>query len=329
MRFTSGLATACFAILVTAVAAPQVLAHELGFIAHPLIAYPHQSILSLADQDDRPANAKQETENQDDQQDQDATAKPQGNADTPQPPEIVEDELERLSRDHKVWYSAKGKFVVVDGEVCLRQGQLEVFACPQGTKEHESVIKVFSPARFVHAGLLRVGAIPGSTVKFDPEYRAATGPVIDVWVYWKDKDDKLQKTRAQEWVRNTETKKELDQDWVFGGSGFWVDEDTGERFYQAEGGELICVSNFSTATMDLPIESSQSNAALLFEPFTERIPNRGTPVRLVIKPRLKKDKKSDDNTKADTASPKTDNKDDGQGGSPSQPTRSQFKPLVG
>lgn len=237
--------------------------------------------------------------------------------DRPTPPEIDETDLQRLSPDHKVWFAKKGKYVVVDGEVCLRQGQLEVFACPQGTKEHESVVKVFSPAQLVHVGLLRVGAIPGTTVRFDPEYRAATGPVVDVWVYWEDEEGKPHKTRAQEWVRNTETKKELAHDWIFGGSGFWVDEETGKQYYQAEGGELICVSNFSTATMDLPIESSQSNAALMFEPFTERIPKRGTPVRLVLKPRPKTKDKSDDSSQDDDAKQgdgdKSDKKTDGGG----------------
>ena len=47
-------------------------------------------------------------------------------------------------------------------------------------------------------------------------------------------------------------------------------------------GDLICVSNFPTATLDLPIESSQSNEALLFEAFTGRVPPRGTQVDLIF-----------------------------------------------
>jgi len=42
------------------------------------------------------------------------------------------------------------------------------------------------------------------------------------------------------------------------------------------------VSNFPTATLDLPIESSQSNEALLFEVFEERVPPRGTPVEMLL-----------------------------------------------
>jgi len=53
------------------------------------------------------------------------------------------------------------------------------------------------------------------------------------------------------------------------------------------------VSNFSTALLDIPVESSQSDAELLFEAFTERIPPRGTPVRLTLKP-VKKGQGSSD-----------------------------------
>jgi hypothetical protein len=81
------------------------------------------------------------------------------------------------------------------------------------------------------------------------------------------------------------TRKALDQPWIFGGSGFWKDESTGKEYYQAEGGDFICVANFPSAMLDLPIESSESNADLLFQAFTERIPPRGTAVTLILKPK--------------------------------------------
>ena len=82
------------------------------------------------------------------------------------------------------------------------------------------------------------------------------------------------------------TEREMSQPWVFAGSRFWKDEETGEQYYQAEGGDLICVSNFGTAMLDIPIESSQSNLELAFAAFTERIPPLGAPVRLILKPKL-------------------------------------------
>jgi hypothetical protein len=76
----------------------------------------------------------------------------------------------------------------------------------------------------------------------------------------------------------------MNADWVFAGSGFYVDED-GERMYQAEGGDLICVANFPTATIDVSIESSASGEQnLAFEPATERIPPVDTEVTIELIP---------------------------------------------
>jgi hypothetical protein len=189
--------------------------------------------------------------------------------------------------------------VIVDGEVALNRGQLEMFACPQGTKEHESVVAVQSKAQYVHAGLLAVGATKGRPVQFDPKYTPASGGVIDIWVLWKDEQGNKQRARAQQWIRNTETGQEMQYDWVFAGSGFWKDSTDGTEYYYGDSGDFICVSNFPSATLDLPVESSQANASLMFEAYTERIPPRGTKVRLVLQPRQKKQRGGKQDKEAD------------------------------
>jgi hypothetical protein len=194
----------------------------------------------------------------------------------------------RLSPEYDVWIDSKNKRVIVDGEVCLRQGQLEMFACLKGTKEHESIISVDAKAFIIHAGLLAVGAKQGTPVEFQPEYKPATGATIDVTCIWTDEAGKVRHAKAHDWIQNVETKKPMELDWVFAGSRMYKDETTGQEFYQAEGGELICVSNFPSAMLDLPVESSQANNALLFQAFTEKIPPRGTKVRLVLTPRPEK-----------------------------------------
>jgi hypothetical protein len=198
--------------------------------------------------------------------------------------------LTRLDKKGDVWIDPKRKIVVVDGYVALREGPLEMFACPKGTKEHESLIAVNTKPSFVHAGLLAVGAIAGTPVKFDPKYEAATGTTVEVLILWKDKQGKNKKMRAQEWIKHTKTKKPMAYDWVFAGSGFWVDEDNGTKHYHADSGDFICVSNFPTATLDLPVKSSAENVDLLFEANTENIPEKGTKVRLVLIPKLTKEK---------------------------------------
>jgi hypothetical protein len=192
----------------------------------------------------------------------------------------------RLTPTEEVWINRDEKKVYVNGQVALRRGMLEMFACTKGTKEHESIISVNSLAATVHAGLLAVGAIPGAPVSYDPEYKPPTGTEIDITVEWKDPQGNWHSANAREWVRNIRTGNELEVPWVFAGSGFYKDEETGKQLYLAESGDLICVSNFPTATLDLPVESTQAEAGLLFEAYTDRVPALGTPVRLVLEPKL-------------------------------------------
>lgn len=189
--------------------------------------------------------------------------------------------LKRLSPDAAVWIDLPGKRVVVGGRVALADGPIEFFACPSKTKEHESIVGVDAPARLVHTALLAIGLKPGSPASFEGEYRPATGDAVAIEVCWRDAEAE-HCLPARQWVRDSRTGSQLDCDWVFAGSQFWKDPSSGIEYYQADGGDLVCVSNFPTAMLDLPIASSQANEALLFETFTERIPPRGTPVELIF-----------------------------------------------
>jgi hypothetical protein len=213
--------------------------------------------------------------------------------------------LTRLSPEYNLWADKKHKRVVMVGEVCLREGTMELFACLKNTKEHESIVAVPTKAYLVHAGLIAVGAEPGNPARFLPSYRPARGAEIQVTVDWSDAAGVRHHAKAQDWLRQVKTGKPPETNWVFGGSGFWVDPMNGDRHYQAEEGDFICISNFASAMLDLPIESSQANNALLFEANTPQIPPKGTKVTLVLTPVLKglEDNRGDD-PKADLSPPK-------------------------
>lgn len=202
-------------------------------------------------------------------------------------PAVESQKLIRLSPQHEVWIDKVNKRVILGGQVCLREGQLEMFACLAKTKEHESVVAVNSKAFLVHAGLVAIGAEPGHPAQFRPTYKAASGTPVEITVYWTDAQGKRNQLRAQEWLKNVKTGKPMSESWVFAGSGYWTDRDTGQKYYQAEEGDFICVSNFATAMLDVPIESSATNEALLFEANSSQIPERGTRVSVVLTPKLK------------------------------------------
>ena len=158
-----------------------------------------------------------------------------------------------------------------------------MFACPSGTKEHESIVATVARSQEVHAALLAIGALPGTPVQFQPKFVPPTGQIIRVWVCWYDESGKFHSVDGRQWVQDEETGKPLDAEWVFAGSGFWQDEDQREH-YLADSGDMICVSNFASAMLDVSIASSDSAEALRFAPFENKIPDRPTPVRLVLSP---------------------------------------------
>ena len=201
--------------------------------------------------------------------------------------------LTRVAKDYDIWIDPKRKAVIVDGQVCLREGMLEMFAVPKGTKEHEACVAVNAKPQFVHAALLAVGAKAGTPVKFNPKYEPATGQIVDVWVLWRDELGQNQKVKAQEWIKQTKTGKPMTYNFVFAGSGFFKDPEDGKEYYHADGGDFICVSNFPTATLDLPVKSSQDNTDLQFEANTEKIPAKGTKIRLVLVPRAEEKQDSE------------------------------------
>lgn len=230
------------------------------------------------------------------------------------PTPLVDDpsSLKLLQPSYPIWIDGDDKRVVMVGRVCQRRAPLELFACTRGGKEHESVLAVNTEAWLMHAALLAVDAEPGSPVAFVPEYVPASGTEIEIAVIWEDESGRRRRARAQDWVRDVSALyerfqgvianqfddelnlvdqhaawKSMEHPWVFAGSQFVKDEQTGEGSYLANAeGELICVSNFPTAVLDVPIRSSDSNASLMFETFTERIPPLGTPVTMVLTPVL-------------------------------------------
>ncbi len=192
------------------------------------------------------------------------------------------DGAKQLDPEQPLWVDTKQSQVILNAKVVLREGVLEMFACTEGTKEHESVISVEPKAFLIHTALLAIGAEPGQPVQFEPRFIPPSGDQIKITLNWIDEKGKRQSATAQEWVRKVKTKKQMQLPFVFAGSGFYTVPDTGRQRYLAEKGDLFCVSNFGSAMLDVPIESTQSNEGLLFEPFTERVPKLNTPLQVVL-----------------------------------------------
>ena len=241
------------------------------------------------------------------------------------------------------------KKVILRGQLCLREGLLEMLICKAQTKEHESVMSIDAEAYVIHAALMALGAKPGTPVRFQPEFAPPTGQKIEIYVGWTDDFGRPQRYPAQKLIRKatqryytavlealpkglkldnrgdlrydtitkevlwfgrmTEAQKkallarstdkayqaiiekffadsqpqDVDADFVFAGSQFYKQKD-GTQYYMAEAGDVVCVANFGDAMIDISVRSSADNGGLMFEPYTERLPNKRTAMTIELIP---------------------------------------------
>ncbi len=130
------------------------------------------------------------------------------------------------------------------------------------------------------------------------------GPMTD-----EERTDLLTKSKNEDYQKAIEKfykesqSRPMNASFVFVGSSMYKDEETGEEFYQAEGGHMICTSNFPDALLDIREESSASDGGQAYEAWTEKVPPVGTPVLLVMTPKTNtvtadSDSKPEDGSKA-------------------------------
>lgn len=107
-----------------------------------------------------------------------------------------------LNRSGTILLDKPGNRLLLKTRVCLREGVLEMLACPKQTKEHESILSFDGPAEIVHAGLLALGAKPGGPARFEGKYQPPTGQKIEIFAVWKDASGREQRVPAQTWIRH-------------------------------------------------------------------------------------------------------------------------------
>lgn len=183
--------------------------------------------------------------------------------------------------------------VIIAAEVVLREGPLELLLTRMTKKEHESILAADIDGRLLNAALLATKAKPGAPVKFEPNYKAASGPVIKVTLEYRDEKGKLVRVKGQDWIRDQRTKKTLKADWVYGGSQLIRNPLDPKKplFLAHHDGDLVCISNFEGALLDLPVKISKANEDLFYEANTALIPKEKTKVTVILEPVLKKKEK--------------------------------------
>jgi uncharacterized protein YifE (UPF0438 family) len=178
--------------------------------------------------------------------------------------------------------------IVLDANVALREGWLELLLCRRGTRDYESILNTRARPSHLHAALLLLGLRPGKPAEFvpagegePPTYLPPRGAGIKVALRWTDAKGRRHEADPGKWLATAEGRQaETPEQWIFVGSEVLADGSYSAD--RTDSGRIICVANFPDAVIDVPFESSASNEMLSFTAKTDAIPPRGTKVQVVL-----------------------------------------------
>ena len=171
-----------------------------------------------------------------------------------------------LNDGKTAFLDSRGGRVWVKAYVVLRNAPLEMFLCRRGTKEHESVLAVDSPAFVIHGGLVALGLEPGEPARYErpdgadeaPKFVAPRGPKLELTVHWDDAG--AAKSRpASDWVR-TVTRRWFSRPLAKSAmEGVSLPEDLEVRYVDIDG-ELLFFESMTEAERDRLLALSKSSA---------------------------------------------------------------------
>ena len=113
-----------------------------------------------------------------------------------------------LNDNATVYLDAPGGRLWLKTVVVQRTAPLEMFLCRRGSKDHETIVAVESPAFVIHGGLVALGIEPGTPATFAPDetdddpprFIPPTGPKLDLVVHWSQ-DGEMKTADASDWIR--------------------------------------------------------------------------------------------------------------------------------
>lgn len=160
----------------------------------------------------------------------------------------------------------------------LKEGALEVILGKPDGRMHEALLCTEIPAVQVQTMLYLLGAENG----FRLPGKGKQGDLIDLFIEWRDAQDKLCREPIENWIVDTRTGKNLaQQGWVFVGS---VVRD-GTFLADAEGNVVINYSIGATV-LDSPDPGSHDDTIHIVD-ASKAQPPAETSVLLIMKPRQK------------------------------------------
>ncbi|MDG2222411.1 MAG: YdjY domain-containing protein [Rubripirellula sp.] len=206
------------------------------------------------------------------------------------------------------------RYVDLKATICLTDGLLELVACTEGSKEHESIVAVAARPMHIHTALLLLGANNGHPAmrklvdkqKSHWVNRPARGDAIQAFLLMRDKTGKLVEQPIRDVIVSSQDRldeaegrtlaapkpdtpqqaSQFPAVFVFAGSHL-RDQETGRRQYLADrSGHVISIATFGDELLCLPNHQTQSNGSLHWRIKPDSLPPVGTSVTLRLRPHL-------------------------------------------
>jgi len=184
----------------------------------------------------------------------------------------------------------QAKEVRLAGKIVQQSVGLELFACGKNTREHEAVIVLEARPSHLTFALALLGLEPGRPgfITEGGAFSPAAGEALDLTVRFTvekgegdQKKEEVVTLPAWRLLRPAGTEVGLTRpiEWVYVGRP----EQEALRAADREG-TAIGLSNFRDVVIDVPFESTDANADLLYQANPEVVPPVGTPVEIIIRP---------------------------------------------
>jgi hypothetical protein len=176
--------------------------------------------------------------------------------------------------------------VSFDAEVCLREGAMEFIIVAWQSKTHESLLHTKALASHIHAGLLMLGLTPGKPARWGGQdalsrFLPPAGAGLKMRFDWKDANGKSHSDDAGDWLTGANDQEiERPEQWIFVGSDVLPDG----RYWAELDGELVSLTNFASAVIDVPFRSSSVNDERGFFAKSDAVPPTGAKVTVVLTP---------------------------------------------
>jgi len=183
--------------------------------------------------------------------------------------------------------------IVVEGQICLKQGPIELFACAPGGKDHESVVVLRCKPQNLHLALISLGLrdraeLGGVGPKYLGDPTPPAGDLIVVEVEY-ELDGKVVRHRAEDLIVNVRQGRSMARaGWVFAGSSFAAEEDpetgkpTGRRIYLANRyRSIVTTYHDPTALVDNPTREGGNDD--MFVANGELLPAPGTRAKVYFR----------------------------------------------